>query len=195
MLKPKKNALKKAIVYQLWYNPGMPNTPAQPIKPRAWFKTGIFLLLISLPFWLSKHNPYTFLPDTVFTTITGQKISLLELRGKPVLLTFWATTCPSCIKEIPDFISLYDRFHPKGIEIIAIAMTYDPPNRVVETARDKQLPYSVVLDLTGNYAEAFGHVWATPTTLLLNREGAVVKRILGRFDPKDLARRIELLLQ
>lgn len=195
MLKPKKNALKKSIVYQLWYNPGMPNTLAQPIRPHAWLKAAVLLLLFSLPFWLSKHNPYTFLPDTVFTTITGRKINLVELRGKPAILTFWATTCPSCIKEIPDFISLYNRFHPKGVEIIAIAMTYDPPNRVVQMASEKHLPYPVVLDLTGNYAETFGHVWATPTTLLLNSEGAVVKRFLGRFDANELARRMELLLK
>ncbi|MBK8815887.1 MAG: TlpA family protein disulfide reductase [Methylococcaceae bacterium] len=167
----------------------------QPTKINAWVKGCIIFLLISLPLWLSKHNPYTFLPDTVFTTITGQKVALKDLHGKPAIITFWATTCPSCVKEIPHLIELHEKFHPQGIEIIAIAMNYDPPNRVVNMTQERKLPYHVVLDITGNYAKAFGHVWATPTTLLINGNGDVSKRILGPFNLKDVESRIEHLLQ
>ncbi len=173
----------------------MPNAIVSPMKTNPWVKGFIILLLISLPLWLSKHNPYTFTPDTVFTTITGQKVSLTDLQGKPAIITFWATTCPSCVKEIPHLIALYEKFHPQDIEIIAIAMTYDPPNSVVNMAQEKKLPYHVVLDIKGDYAKAFGHVWATPTTLLINKNGEVAKRILGPFNIEDIQSRIEQLLQ
>jgi thiol-disulfide isomerase/thioredoxin len=173
----------------------MPNAIVSTMKTNPWVKGLITLLLISLPLWLSKHNPYTFLPNTVFTTITGQKVSLMDLHGKPLIITFWATSCPSCVKEIPHLIALYEQYHPQGIEIIAIAMTYDPPNRVVNMTQEKKLPYHVVLDIKGDYAKAFGHVWATPTSLLINKNGAVVKRILGPFNVEDIQNRIQQLLQ
>jgi thiol-disulfide isomerase/thioredoxin len=173
----------------------MSNTIVQPMKTNSWVKGLIILLLISLPLWLSKHNTYTFKPDTVFTTITGQKVSLTDLHGKPLIITFWATTCPSCVKEIPHLITLHERYHLQGIEIIAIAMTYDPPNSVVNMAQEKKLPYRVVLDIKGDYAKAFGHIWATPTTLLINKNGEITKRILGPFNIEDIQRRIEQLLQ
>lgn len=73
----------------------------------------------------------------------------MDLHGKPLIITFWATSCPSCVKEIPHLIALYEQYHPQGIEIIAIAMTYDPPNRVVSMTQEKKLPYHVVLDIKG----------------------------------------------
>ena len=56
---------------------------------------------------------------------------LRSLRGKPVLVSFWASTCPRCLDEIPHLIELYEELAPRGFEIIAIAMAYDPPNRVI----------------------------------------------------------------
>jgi peroxiredoxin len=165
------------------------------MKTKPWLRGFLLIALISLALWMARSKTYSFTPDTTFTTITGEQIKLQTFHGKPVLITFWATSCPSCVKEIPRLIALYRQFHPQGFEIIAIAMTYDPPNRVVAMTNEQKLPYHVVLDITSEYARAFGRVWATPTTLLINPEGAVDKREVGAFDLTDMQTRIEHLLK
>ncbi len=133
-------------------------------------------------------------PDVQFTTISGKKISLQALRGKPVLVTFWATDCPGCIKEIPHLISLYRQFHERGLEIIAVAMYYDPPNHVVEMARVRRLPYDIALDLRGSHARAFGNVQLTPSTFLISPQGSIVAQITGAFDFRQMQDSIDNML-
>jgi thiol-disulfide isomerase/thioredoxin len=164
------------------------------MKIKSWGKGLLVVLLVSLALWMAQKEMYTFTAETTFTTITGEKVTLNSLHGKPVLVTFWATSCGSCIKEIPHLVSLYKQFHPQGLEIIAIAMTYDPPDRVVTMAKELKLPYLIVLDLKADYAKAFGRIWATPTTLLLKPDGKVAKRIVGAFGLSDMQARIEQLL-
>jgi peroxiredoxin len=165
------------------------------MKTNVWGKNSAVLVLILLALWLAKIDRYSFTPDTKFTTITGETITLKALQGKPVLITFWATSCGICIKEIPDLLALYRQFHPQGLEIIAIAMAYDPPNRVVAMARERNLPYPVVLDLASEYANSFGQIWGTPSTFLIDPKGAVAKRTIGSFNLADMQSRIQQLLK
>ena len=95
-------------------------------------------------------------PDVSFKTITNKTIQLKDLQGKVVLITFWASNCVSCIKDIPHFKSLYQDYHQAGLEIIAIAMNYDRPNYVVEASKRYQIPYDIALDLSNELATAFG---------------------------------------
>jgi peroxiredoxin len=164
------------------------------MNTKSWGKGLLVVLLVTLALWMAQKEKYTFTPDTTFTTITGEQIALKSLHGKTVLVTFWATSCGSCIKEIPHLVSLYQQFHLQGLEMIAIAMVYDPPNRVVAMANEQRLPYPIVLDLKADYAKAFGHIWATPTTLLLSPDGKIAKRIVGAFVLSDMQARIEQLL-
>lgn len=112
----------------------------------------------------------------------GQKIQLAELRGRPVLVTFWATSCPGCIKEMPHLIELYHELAPRGLEIIGIAMAYDKPNHVMEMQKDKQIPYPIVWDGMSEAARAFGGVRLTPSHFLINPEGQIVKHTIGEID-------------
>jgi peroxiredoxin len=132
-------------------------------------------------------------PDVTFTTITGKKITLKDLRGKPVIVTFWATDCPGCIKEIPHLIDLYAHYHKQGLEIIAVAMYYDPPNHVVTMTEDLKLPYHVALDLQAEHAHAFGDVQLIPSTFLISPDGLIDLKKTGAFDPIELKNRIETL--
>jgi peroxiredoxin len=132
-------------------------------------------------------------PDVTFTNITGKKIALKDLRGKTVIVTFWATDCPGCIKEIPVLIDLYRQFHKQGLEIIAVAMYYDPPNHVVTMTEDQQLPYDVALDLKAEHALAFGDVQLIPSTFLIGPDGLIDLKITGAFDPAKMKTRIETL--
>ena len=130
-----------------------------------------------------------------FVTLMGEPINLRQWRGKPVVITFWATDCPACIQEIPELIALYQRFHARGLEILAINMAYDPPSHVVAMVAARQLPYPVALDVNGEHARAFGDVKLTPSSFLLTPDGVIALRYTGAFDSVELSAQIERLLK
>lgn len=152
------------------------------------------LLIAAAVFWATKNQSLQ-APDVSLMTITGQTLQLSAFKGKPVIVTFWATDCAACVKEIPDLIDLYQAYRDKGLEIIAIAMYYDPPNHVVEMSKAKQIPYYVALDLRAELARAFGEVHLTPTTFVIDADGVIVQHITGAFKPTELSRLIETLLK
>jgi len=152
-------------------------------------------MLMTVLVWLIGTLRQANAPDDTFTTLTGRKIALKDLRGKPVLVTFWATDCPGCIKEIPDLIALHRQYHSRGLELIAVNMYYDPPSHVVAMASARQLPYSVALDTTAEHAHAFGGVSLTPSTFLISPEGIVARQYTGAFDPVEITAYIESFLK
>ncbi len=156
--------------------------------------TLILLLFLVNSLWFFKSKINSPAPDVTFTTITGEKIQLADLQGNPVIITFWATDCASCIKEIPDLIDLYNQFHSKGLEIIAVAMYYDLPNHVVEMTKAKQLPYDVALDIDAKHAKAFGEIQFIPTTFLISPNGHIVMQKTGLFKVENIKREIEQFL-
>ena len=93
-------------------------------------------------------------PEVSFVTLSGQRVSLASLRGHPVLVTFWATSCPYCVDDMAHLIRLHEKFVGKGLRIIAVAMPYDPPNRVLEMARKRRIPYTIALDVQGHVLDA-----------------------------------------
>jgi len=118
-------------------------------------------------------------PDVGFVTLKGEKLTMQGLRGKVVLVNFWATSCATCIKEMPDIVKTYERHAPRGFELLAVAMSYDPPNYVAAYTESHKLPFKVVLDTTGNIAAAFGGVLGTPTALLIDKRGRILQRFVG----------------
>lgn len=118
-------------------------------------------------------------PAATFTTLEGKSISLDELRGKIVLVNFWATSCPGCIKEMPDMVETYNQYKGRGFEIVAVAMSYDPPNYVTNFVKTRQLPFPVALDVNGAHARAFGDVQLTPTSFIIDKNGRILEQKLG----------------
>lgn len=133
-------------------------------------------------------------PPLVGQTLDGRTVTLEQLRGKPVLVTFWATTCPACIEEMPHLIELYQELHPKGLELIGVAMSYDPPEQVRAMAQQRQIPYPIILDSRAQIARAFDNVRLTPTTVLISPEGRIVQYRLGPLDLPRLRETINALL-
>jgi peroxiredoxin len=133
-------------------------------------------------------------PDITFKTIDGKQVALKSLRGKPVLITFWATSCPGCIKEMPHLIELYHELHGKGLEIIGVAMPYDRPDHVLEMRNRKNIPYPIALDIKGEAVSAFGHVRLTPSSFLVNPEGLIVKHKIGEMDMQQIHNMIVSML-
>ena len=129
-------------------------------------------------------------PELSLNIIDGRKIELQALKGKPLLVTFWATTCSTCIKEIPHLIKLYNDLGNDVFEIIAIAMPYDPPNLVVSLSKRENLPYPVALDIQGEAVKAFGNVQVTPTSFLIDSQGNIVEEQAGEIDIKELKQKV-----
>lgn len=121
-------------------------------------------------------------PAVTFVALTGERIPMAELRGKVVLVEFWATDCATCVKEMPQLVGTYEKYRAQGFEAIAVAMKYDPPNYVIAYTRRSRLPFTVALDPTGDLAKAFGNVNATPTTFLIDKRGKIAARMLGARD-------------
>ena len=121
-------------------------------------------------------------PAVTFTTLEGKPIVLTELRGKVVLINFWATSCPGCIKEMPEMVETYKQYKDRGFEIVAVAMSYDPPNYVANFVQTRQLPFPVALDVNGEHARAFGNVQVTPTTFIIGKDGRILEQKLGELD-------------
>ncbi|MDQ9169190.1 TlpA disulfide reductase family protein [Oxalobacteraceae bacterium R-40] len=118
-------------------------------------------------------------PEVTYTTLSGEKISSESLRGKVVMVNFWATSCATCIKEMPDMARTYTKYKDQGLEFIAVAMSYDPPNYVLNYAQTRNLPFKVALDSQGDIAKSFGDVKLTPTTFVIDKNGNIIKRYVG----------------
>lgn len=125
-------------------------------------------------------------PNVEFTFSDGTTAQLGEFYGQPVLVSFWATSCAVCVGEIAELIELYDALHPDGLEIIAVAMPYDPPNRVLAMIEEKKIPYPVAIDVTGNTVLAFGNVAITPTSFLITADHAIAQKIVGAINAPKL---------
>jgi peroxiredoxin len=130
-------------------------------------------------------------PDVVFTSITGERIAAADLRGRVVLVNFWATDCVVCVREMPKLVQTYNQFRSRGLELVAVAMRYDPPNYVLDYTARNALPFKVALDPMGELAKAFGNVTLTPTTIVIDKRGQMVERILGEPDFPALEKLIE----
>jgi peroxiredoxin len=133
-------------------------------------------------------------PESTFVLLDGSKKTTADLKGKVTLVNFWATSCVTCVAEMPKMVSTFDKYHPKGYEHLAVAMSYDPPSYVVNYAQTRKLPFNVAIDNTGAVAKAWGEVQLTPTSYVVNKKGEIVKRYVGEPDFAELHLLIEKLL-
>jgi len=133
-------------------------------------------------------------PDSTFVLLDGSKQTTADLKGKVTLVNFWATSCVTCVAEMPKVIATHEKYKGRGFETLAVAMSYDPPSYVVNFADTRKLPFKVAIDNTGAVAQAWGDVKLTPTTYIVNKRGEIVKRYVGEPDFAELHQLIEKLL-
>lgn len=157
-----------------------------------------FVLLIAVLLayvWLSPSGT-NLAPTIDLKTANGKTISLGAKQGRPVLVNFWATTCTTCLKEMPHLIELYQQLQPQGLEIVGVSMSYDPPSQVMAMVKRKNIPYPIVFDLDKKIMHAFGMQRAlTPMTILIDARGRIVLRKLGMLDMAALKQKIQGLLK
>jgi len=129
------------------------------------------------------------------TTIKGEKISSQNLIGKVYLINFWATDCPGCIKEMPGLINTYNKYKDRNFEIIAVAMFYDPPSRVLNFTKEKNIPFPVVLDVDKKIMSNFKDIKLTPTSVLIDHNGKILNTIIGEINFHQFNKELEKLLE
>jgi peroxiredoxin len=133
-------------------------------------------------------------PESTFVLLDGSKVTSKQLQGKVALVNFWATSCTTCVAEMPELVATYNKFKDRGYVTLAVAMSYDPPSYVVNFAQSRQLPFGVAIDNSGAVAREWGDIQLTPTTFLVNKQGDIVKRFVGTPDFAQLHKLIEKLL-
>ena len=133
-------------------------------------------------------------PAVSYVLLDGTRADSSQWKGKVMLVNFWATSCTTCVHEMPQIVATHEMFKHRGFDTLGVAMSYDPPAFVANFAESRRLPFGVAIDNTGAIARQFGRVQLTPTTLLINKRGEIVKRFVGKPDFVALHRLIEKLL-
>ena len=144
--------------------------------------------------WVYLGTGQSVAPPSTFVLLDGSEHTTQDLQGKVTLVNFWATSCTTCVAEMPELVNTYEKYKGQGYDTIAVAMSYDPPQYVLNFAQSRRLPFKVALDNTGAIARDWGDIKITPTTYLVNKRGQIVKSYVGAPDFTELHRLIEKLL-
>ncbi|MCA9677435.1 MAG: TlpA family protein disulfide reductase [Kofleriaceae bacterium] len=131
-------------------------------------------------------------PAIALTGLDGAPIDLAALRGKVVVVDFWATWCEPCRDEIPQLIALQRELGPRGVQLVGISMD-DTIDDVRAFDRDVHLNYPVGLG-DAALGERFGGVLGLPAKFLIDRDGRIADRRVGPVDTAELARALRALL-
>jgi len=130
--------------------------------------------------------------DFTLKDMNDAEYRLADLKGKVVLVNFWASWCAPCLAEIPEFIKVREEYHDQGFEIVGIS-TDDTPQQLREFAAKYKTNYPLV-QVTAEVEEAFGPVFGLPTSILVARDGSVCKRHFGPLSKEQLEKEIKPLL-
>ncbi|HEY3340874.1 MAG TPA: TlpA disulfide reductase family protein [Anaerolineae bacterium] len=116
-------------------------------------------------------------PDFTLQTFTGQGVTLKDLRGKRVLINFWASWCPPCLGETPDLKAAYNQLREENVAFIGIG-TQDETDKLKKFSAENSIPYTIVEDPKGTVGDSYG-VLGLPTTVLVDSKGIVRKVFTG----------------
>lgn len=157
----------------------------------AEYKENVSILLAT-----EKNNSEQSAPNFFWYDKNGKKTSFAEFsKGKPVLVNFWATWCGPCIHETPDLVALNNEYSAKGALIIGISADRDDDalNLVLAFTKEKNVTYPIVID-NGDLEEAFGGLRGYPTTFYIDKNGKIVKKMIGAQSKETFAKEFDAVL-
>lgn len=120
-------------------------------------------------------------PAFSLTNLTGETVSLETYRGKVLIIDFWATWCPPCVKEIPHFVELYDIYNEQGFEILGVSVDRGGPGTVEKFVKKNSVNYDIAM-ANMEVVDAYEIYTGIPTTYIIDREGNVVEKVIGYRD-------------
>jgi peroxiredoxin len=121
-------------------------------------------------------------PDFTLPDINGKQVGLSEFKGKVVMLDFFASWCPPCRQEVPDFVELQKAYGDNGLAVVGVALVN------MQEAKDFAVKFSInypVLIDDGNVSNLYGPIRSIPTTFILDKNGKIVKLYIG-MRPKNI---------
>lgn len=134
-------------------------------------------------------------PELTLKDLAGADQSLASLKGKVVLVNFWATWCAPCRKEMPSLVKLQEDYGAKGLQIVAITVdTESYHDKVIAYAKDSKLNFPVWFGSTANM-DPFGFGFALPSTAILDKDGRIVDRVEGVLDDAAIRTKLDALLK
>ena len=133
-------------------------------------------------------------PSFTLQDLKGNQISLSDFKGKVVVLDFWATWCPPCVKEIPHFIELYEQYKDKGFAMVGISLDYQGISVVKSFARKYQVNYPILMT-DGQVDKAYGGITSIPTTFVIDSAGNIRQKYVGYRDKAVFEADIKALLE
>jgi peroxiredoxin len=126
--------------------------------------------------------------------MSGKDVKLAELKGKVVLLNFWATWCPPCKLEIPWFVEFQEKYKSRGFQVVGVSVD-DPPSALPPFAQQYKVNYPL---LVGQEREdlqnAYGPIFGIPITVIIGRDGKVCKKHIGPVSKEQFESEIKALL-
>ncbi len=132
-------------------------------------------------------------PAWTLTALDGKPIGLAELKGKVVVVDFWATWCPPCVHEIPGYIALQKKYADRGLVIVGLSVDRKGVSVVEAFAKAKGINYPLAM-ATPETVEAFGGVEGIPTTFLIDRDGKIRHKKVGSMEADDYEKLLAPLL-
>ncbi|MBI2514360.1 MAG: TlpA family protein disulfide reductase [Opitutae bacterium] len=133
-------------------------------------------------------------PDFKLTTIDGKEITAASLKGKVVVVDFWATWCGPCVAEIPGYIELQKKYAKDGLVIVGVSVDRGGAAKVKQFAEKNGMNYLVAMGDDGALGEAFGGFDAIPTTFLIDRDGNIRHQKTGSMPHADYEALVKQLL-
>lgn len=148
----------------------------------CWMASGVFAAKYQ------EHNA----PAFTIANLEGKEVSLEDYRDDVVILTFWATWCGACHKQIPALREIHKNYSGKGVTILAVSLDFDNEKRVREFVKEEKIDYPILLG-TLKLAERYG-VRGIPATWIIDKQGQLYKQFLGPRPYKDLEKALTALL-
>ena len=130
-------------------------------------------------------------PEISFNDMDGKRHTLSQYSKQPVLMIFWATDCPGCVKEMPELNALYQDYAGQGLAMIGVAMSHDSPEHINAMRIQRKLPYTITWDKNNEIATAFNRVRVTPTHFLIAPNGEIVMRKIGALNFQQLRSKLD----
>ncbi|MDZ7262437.1 MAG: TlpA family protein disulfide reductase [candidate division KSB1 bacterium] len=133
-------------------------------------------------------------PDFSLPNLEGKQVKLSDFKGKVIILDFWATWCPPCRMEIPDFIDLYKTYQDTGLVILGVALDQEGEKVVKPFAKKQGINYPILMG-NAQVVQKYGGIQGIPTTFIINQEGKIITTFLGYRPKKVFEEEVKKLLK